>query len=99
MRLCWVVQEPAVLAAVGRWRLFRIISRVIDNMYGFNSSCSSAGVFAVGRWVTFVAGAIMVVQGLTVLAVNAGGNCSVIYFLSPTISFFFLFISLELMDG
>ena len=27
------------------------------NMYGFNSSCSSAGVFAVGRWVTFVAGA------------------------------------------
>ena len=63
------------------------------NMYGFNSSCSSAGVFGVWRRVTFVAGAIMVVQGLTVLAVGAGGDCSVIYFLSPIISFFFLPLS------
>ena len=28
-RLCWVGQEPAVLAAVGCLRLFGIISRVI----------------------------------------------------------------------
>ena len=28
-----------------------------NNMYEFNSSCSSAGVFAVWRWVTFDAGA------------------------------------------
>ena len=27
------------------------------NMYGFNSSCFSAGVFAVKRWVTLDAGA------------------------------------------
>ena len=30
-RLCWVGQEPAVLAAEGGWRLFGIISRVIVN--------------------------------------------------------------------
>ena len=40
----------------------------------------------------------MVVQGLTVLAVGAGGDCSVIHFHSPIISFSF-FLSLELMDG
>ena len=32
-------------------------------------------------------------QGLTVLAVGAGGDCSVIYFHSPIISFFFLPLS------
>ena len=30
-RLCWVGQQPAVLAAAGWWRLFVIISRVIVN--------------------------------------------------------------------
>ena len=35
----------------------------------------------------------MVGQGLTVLAVGAGGDCSVIFFLSPIISFFFLPLS------
>ena len=40
---------------------------------------------------------IMVRQGLTVLAVGAGGDCSDIFFLSPIISFFFL--PLSGMDG
>ena len=46
------------------------------HMYGFNSSCFSAGVFAVGRWVTLdvLPIWIMVGQGLTVLAVGAGVN-------------------------
>ena len=39
----------------------------------------------------------MVGQGLTVLAVGAGGDCSDIFFLSPFISFFFL--PLSGMDG
>ena len=41
---------------------------------------------------------IMVGQGLTVLAVGAGGDCSDIFFLSPIIAFFF-FLSLEWVDG
>ena len=40
---------------------------------------------------------IMVGQGLTVLAVGAGGDCSAVCFLSPIISFFFL--PLSGMDG
>ena len=40
---------------------------------------------------------IMVGQGLTVLAVGAGRDCSGIFFLSPIISFFFL--PLSGMDG
>ena len=67
------------------------------SMYGFNSSYSSPGVFAVGRWVTCCRGVlqvwIMVGQGPTVLAVGAGGDCSVIFFLTPIISFFFLPLS------
>ena len=39
----------------------------------------------------------MVGQGLTVLAVGAGGDCSDIFFLSPIISLFFL--PLSGMDG
>ena len=35
----------------------------------------------------------MVGQGLTVLAVRVGGNCSVIFFLSPISSLFFLPLS------
>ena len=35
----------------------------------------------------------MVGQGLTVLAVGAGGDCSDIFFLSPIISLFFLPLS------
>ena len=35
----------------------------------------------------------MVGQGLTVLAVGTGGNCSDLFFLSPIISFFFLPLS------
>ena len=35
----------------------------------------------------------MVGQGLTVLAVGAGRDCSYIFFLSPIISFFFLPLS------
>ena len=30
----------------------------VNNMYGFNSSCSGAGVFAVGQWPTFDAGTL-----------------------------------------
>ena len=61
-RLCWVGQEPDILAAVGCLELF-LASLLTGwqssshNMYEFNSSCSSAGVFAVGRSVTFDAGA------------------------------------------
>ena len=40
---------------------------------------------------------IMVGQGLTVLAVGAGGDCSDIFFLSPFISLFF--VPLSGMDG
>ena len=40
----------------------------------------------------------MVGQGLTVLAVGAGGNGSVIFFLSPNISFSFS-LCLELING
>ena len=40
---------------------------------------------------------IMVGQGLTVLAVGAGGDCSDTFFLSPIISLFFL--PLSGMDG
>ena len=36
---------------------------------------------------------IMVGQGPTVLAVGAGGDCSVIFFLMPIFSFFFLPLS------
>ena len=36
---------------------------------------------------------ILVGQGLTVLAVGAGGVCSDIFFLSPITSFFFLLLS------
>ena len=39
----------------------------------------------------------MVGQGLTVLAVGVGGDCSDIFFLSPFISLFFL--PLSGMDG
>ena len=39
----------------------------------------------------------MVGQGLTVLAVGTGGDCSDIFFLSPIISVFFL--SLSGMNG
>ena len=39
----------------------------------------------------------MVGQGLTVLAVRAGGDCSDIFFLSPISSLFFLLLSG--MDG
>ena len=61
-------------------------------MYGFNSSCSNAGVFAVGRWGVLPIW-IMVGQGHTVLAVGADRDCSDIFFLSPIISFFFLPLS------
>ena len=40
---------------------------------------------------------IMIGQGLTVLAVDAGGDCSAIFFLLPIISLFF--IPLSGMDG
>ena len=40
---------------------------------------------------------IIIGQGLTVLAVGAGGDCSVIFFRSPIISFFCL--PLSGMDG
>ena len=66
-------------------------------MYEFNSSCSSAGVFAVGRCRGDLPIWIIVGQGLTVLAVCAGGDCSDIFFLSPIISLFF--IPLSGMDG
>ena len=54
-------QEPAVLAAVGDGGCLELflVSLLIGwqsschNMYGFNGNCSSGGVFAVGRWVTF----------------------------------------------
>ena len=37
--------------------LFRLTGwQSSGHMYGFNSSCFSAGVFAVGRWVTLDAG-------------------------------------------
>ena len=43
---------------------------------------------------------IMVGQGLTVLAVGAGGDCSGIFFLSPIFSLFFLpFLSPSLWNG
>ena len=63
-------------------------------MFGFN--CSSAGVFAVGRWVTFDAEAFYQFgstnldngrQGLTVLAVGASGGCSNIFSLAYHFSF------------
>ena len=63
-RLCWVGQESAVLAAVGFGGCLELLLASLStgwqssghNMYEFNSSCSSAGVFAVRRWVTFDAG-------------------------------------------
>ena len=64
-RLCWVGREPVVLAAEGDGGCLELFVASLltgwqsssHNMYGFNRSCSSAGVLAVGRWVTFDAGA------------------------------------------
>ena len=58
-RLCWVGQEPAVVMAVFL-ELFPVSLltgwQSSSHMYGFNSSCFSTGVFAVGRWITLDAG-------------------------------------------
>ena len=68
---------------------------------GSTVSCSSAGVFAVGRWVTFVAGGVLQIwitvgQGLTVLAVGAGGDCSDIFL---SLAYYFFFLSPSLWNG
>ena len=73
-----------------------------SHMYGFNSSCFSAGVFAIGRCITGCRAVlpiwIMVGQGHTVLAVGAGVDCLDIFF--SRLSFLFSFsLSLEWMDG
>ena len=70
------------------------------NVYEFNSSCSSAGDFAVGRWVTFDAGACYQFGygrvRLTVLAVGASGDCSDIFL---SLTYHFSFLSPSLWNG
>ena len=70
-------------------------------MYGCNSSCTSAGVFAVGRWVTFDAETFYQLDNGRARAFCACSRCGWellgYIFLSPIISLFF--IPLSGMDG
>ena len=104
-RLCWIGQEPAVLAAVGDClELFLVSLLMAGSRPAIICTGSTVVVPVLGSLRMWAMGNFccrdilqiwkMVGQGLTVFAVGAGGF---IFFLSPIISFFFF--PLSRIDG